>query len=247
MPYEIKLEIFEGPFDLLLSLIAKQKVDIYDIPIAKIADEYLECIKTMEELDLEVATEFLLVAATLLDLKAAAMLPSEEPLAIDEELVNPEEARENLIARLIEYRKFKSVAIALSTRYISESKYHARDAEVDEEFLASVAELVVDATAETLFHLASELFRRSPSILDASHIAPEPLRVDYFVGRIKERLGHFGKINFRELTRECANKAEIIASFLAILELYKRGEVEIGQAVTFGEIEIEPVAEVVAV
>ncbi|MCL5292636.1 MAG: segregation/condensation protein A [Actinobacteria bacterium] len=242
MSYEVKLEVFEGPFDLLIGLIAKQKVDIYDVPIAKITDEYLAYVKAMHELDLEVATEFLLVATALLDIKTSTLLPMESAPAPDEE-ISADEIRENLIARLLEYKKFKSVAVVLGTRYLAEGKFYMREVEIDEEFATALPELILDADAQLLCYLYDELTSRPPAILDAEHITPEPLRVDAFVVTIRGRLDIKGRQSFRELTRDCRTKAEVIASFLAILELYKRGMVELGQAETFGEIEIELVVE----
>ena len=109
LPYQLKLEMFEGPFDLLLNLISRQKIDIYEIPIAQITREYLDYVDSFQEFDLEIGTEFLLMAATLLDIKAANLLPKKEEPA-DEDDVSPQEGREVLIARLIKYKKFKNVS-----------------------------------------------------------------------------------------------------------------------------------------
>ncbi|MHB0977174.1 MAG: segregation and condensation protein A [Candidatus Aquicultorales bacterium] len=245
MAYNITLDVYQGPFDLLLDLISKQKVDIYDVPIARITDEYLAHVSAMQELDLELATEFLLLAAVLLDLKTSALLPKEEPPSIDEEL-GPEEARENLIARLLEYKKFKSVAVVLGTRYTAESKFYMRDVEPEEEFIQE-APLVLDVDIAVLASLFAELNKPRGSILDADHIAIPPLRVADFAVRIRERLSLLGGQTFRQLTKDCASRSEIIASFLAILELYKQGFVDLGQAELFGDIEVAPMVEEVLV
>ena len=125
MTYRVRTEAFEGPFDLLLQLVAKQKVDIADLSITDIADQYLEYVDRMQDLDLDVASDFLLVAATLLEIKAAALLPRDEPLEMAEfDDMSPEEARELLIARLLAYKQFKNAAAELAARYESESLMH---------------------------------------------------------------------------------------------------------------------------
>lgn len=246
MSYQVKIEVFEGPFDLLLSLIAKQKVDIYDIPIAKITDEYLAYIKAIRELDLEVATEFLLVASALLSMKAEALLPKERQR--EQEDISPEEARENLIARLIEYRKFKSVSMTLTELYDAQAKHFAREFDNEWVYRSKSPFAIENAVPDALRHLFLELTKRPPSVLDAEHIAPEPLRVDLFMDIVRNKLASLGKRTFRELTLDCSGKSEVIACFLAVLELYKRGEIEVGQAEVFGEIEVKPVVgEAVAV
>ncbi len=246
MTYQVKLEVFEGPFDLLLSLIAKQKVDIYDVPVAKITDEYLAYIKALQEIDLEVATEFLLVASALLSMKAEALLPKERQS--EEAEVSPEEARENLIARLIEYGKFKSAAAALAAVYESQSRYFAREVDDELDFASGSPCEIENAVPDALRHFYMELTKGSQSVLDAEHIAAEPLRLDLFMDMIRSKIAISGRRTFRELAMECSSKSEVIACFLAILELYKRGEIEVGQAQVFGEIEVAPVVgEAVAV
>ncbi len=131
MPYLVKLEVFEGPFDLLLHLIGRKEIDIYEVSIADITDEYLAYIETMRELDLEVATEFLLIAATLLKLKSDSLLPAPEKEA--EELA-PQELREELLWRLVEYQKFRDAAAELANRLDREERYYYRQVDLEEPF-----------------------------------------------------------------------------------------------------------------
>jgi len=238
MAYQVKLEAFEGPFDLLINLISRQKIDIYEIPLAKITNEYLDYIDSMQEIDLEVSTEFLLVAATLLDIKAANLLPKKEDPR-DEEELSPHEAREVLIARLIEYKKFKNVSGELASRYAAESKYYVRDVGLEEKFNNLIPDFLAGISLEKLRRLFLAINEKKEiNLMQADHITPKPLSVDEYVKKVKEKLAGVKMRSFRELTYDCDDKVELITMFLAVLELYKRGVVELGQAETFGEIMI---------
>ncbi|MBI4733871.1 MAG: segregation/condensation protein A [Rubrobacteridae bacterium] len=239
MSYELKLDVYEGPIDLLANLVSRQKLDIYEIPIANIIDGYLEHITQLDESDLEISSEFVVIAATLLDIKAASLLPGEIEDIEDEEPVNPQEARELLIARLIEYKKSKNVTLELAARYEAENKYYIRDAGIEDEFI----DLVPDFLAGISLTKLTKMFiavndKKEISLILADHITPKPLSVDEYVIKVKEQLKGAKVKSFREVTLECGSKVEIITAFLAVLELYKRGLVELGQAETFGEITI---------
>jgi segregation and condensation protein A len=239
MSYELKLEAYEGPIDLLANLISRQKVDIYDISIAGIIDEYIEHLTHLKEDDLEKSSEFVLIAATLLDIKAASLLPCEIDEEEVEDSISPQEARELLIARLIEYKKFKNVTSELAARYEAESKYYIRDVGVEDEFI----ELVPDFLAGIPLIRLTKIFiaindKKEINLVLADHITPKPLSVDEYVTKVKEQLKGAKVKSFREVTLQCGSKVEIITAFLAVLELYKRGLVELGQAETFGEITI---------
>lgn len=238
MTYQVKLEVFEGPFDLLLNLITRQKIDIYEIPIAKITKEYLGYIESMKELDLEISTGFLLMAATLLDIKASGLLPKKEEVNGEEEY-SPQEAREILVARLIEYKKFKNVSAELAARYEAESKYYTRDVGLEEQFNGLVPDFLSGISIERMCKLFLSVNEgKKIDIMHADHITPKPLSVDEYVRKIETKLkGHDVKI-FSDLTHECESKVELITMFLAVLELYKRGVIELGQVEAFGEIEI---------
>lgn len=239
MSYQLKLDVFEGPLDLLANLVSRQKLDIYEIRISKIADEYLDYIERMKDHDLEMSTEFVVIAATLLEIKAAALLPSDDAVFDDEEVESPQESREILLARLVEYKKFKNVAAELAARYEAESKYYMRDTGLEEPFVGLVPDFLAGVPLTRLMRLFIEINEKKEiSLIQADHITPKPLSVDEYVRRVEEQLKGTKVRSFRDVTLECGSKVEIITAFLAVLELYKRGLVELGQAETFGEITI---------
>ncbi len=236
MPYLVKLEIFEGPFDLLLHLIGRREIDIYEISIAEITDDYLRYVETMRELDLDVATEFLLIAATLLKLKSDALLPIPER---EEEEPTPAEVREELLWRLVEYQKFRNAAQELASRLEREERYCYREVDVEEPLRCLVPEVLDRLTLERLVETARQIIEPEGEV-DVSYIAPIRVNVSDFMDRVRTELARKGRVTFRELTKDCALRIEIIATFLALLELYKREEVDIRQAVRFGDIEVYP-------
>lgn len=240
MTYQIKIDVFEGPFDLLLTLVSRQQVDIYDVPIAVIADEYLAYINKMRELDLEVASEFLLVAATLLDMKAKSLLPRDEDEFEQEELPL-RETKDMLIARLLEYKKFKNVALELAGRFEAESKYYPREAELEEAFIKLLPDYLKGVTVADLAQLASNLISRTKKEIFNSTgiIAIKPINLEEKIDEVIDKLKKSRRQTFKKLTLNCKTKTEVIAFFLALLELYKRGLITLYQAVTFGDIEVE--------
>ncbi|MCE5203838.1 MAG: segregation/condensation protein A [Actinomycetia bacterium] len=244
MAYTVKTQGFEGPFDLLLSLVARQKVDVQELSIAEIADQYLEYIEKLQELDLEVASDFLLVAATLLELKAASLLPREPAYAIDAEYedLSPEEARELLVARLLEYKKFKNAAAELAQRFESESRMHPRSAGLEEPFLALMPDYLADITLHELAVICADLLhRREVFLLQAEHVAAAPISLEAHVDMVGRAVEHSKQTMFSELVPAGAAVEEVVVTFLAILELYKRGVVTIEQDTLFGDIRIASV------
>ena len=141
--YRVRIDAYQGPFDLLLSLVSRQKIDIGAISIADITDQYLAEVERMKDLDLDIASDFLVVAATLLQIKASSLLPKEvvEPIELDDELANltPEQTRDILVERLVVYKQFKNVAAALGARMENEAKMHPRLVGTDERFLGKAA------------------------------------------------------------------------------------------------------------
>lgn len=240
MTYQVKLEVFEGPFDLLLSVIQKQRLDVCDIPIAKIAEEYLCHIDAISDLDLEAASEFLLVAATLLDMKAAALLPGEEEDPDDEEeLASSSEARAMLVERLLTYKKFKNAAAEFGVRLSAQSKFYPRVAELEERFTSLLPDFLTDVTPRELGAALMYLITREPvAIIEAEHISPAPISLEGPIKHILRRLRQTRSASFAELAAMSRTRLEVIITFLSVLELYKRGEVEIAQTEAFGHIEI---------
>ncbi len=239
MPYQVKLRVFEGPFDLLLHLIGRKEIDIYEISIAEITDEYLAYIESMRELDLEVATEFLLIAATLLKLKSDSLLPAPEKEVED---LAPQELREELLWRLVEYQKFRNAAEELAGRLEREERYYYRQVDLEEPFRDLVPDVLRGLTLEMLAAAARE-FAQGEDEVDVGYIAPIRVKVEDFMQRVRRALERGGRTTFRELTRDCALRIEVIAFFVALLELFKREEIDLRQATRFGDIEIYALGE----
>ncbi len=240
MSYRVRTEAFEGPFDLLLQLVAKQKVDIADLSITDIADQYLEYVDRMEDLDLDVASDFLLVAATLLEIKAASLLPREEPLEMAEfDDMTPEEARELLIARLLAYKQFKNAAAELAARYEGEALTHPRAAGLEEVFLRLMPDYLEGVTLHGLAVVCADLVhKREVFLLEADHVASAPISLELHIEGVARTMRARKRATFRELISAGATIEELVVTFLAILELYKRGAVCLEQSELFGDIEI---------
>ncbi|MEW6189653.1 MAG: segregation/condensation protein A [Actinomycetota bacterium] len=240
MSYQVKLEIFEGPFDLLLNLISRKEIDICDIPIAKITREYLAYLQHLRDVDLEVASEFLLVAATLLEIKASNLLPEEE----DWEEISPTQARDILIARLLEYKKFKNVSLELAARAQAESRFYGRE-HLEERFTRILPDYLRGVTVADLTQAMQDILARKTTVFAEK---PPPVvsiilnleeKMDFVLGELDRR----GSQTFASLISELEDKIEIVTVFIALLELYKRGLISLSQAVTFGDIEISLTSE----
>jgi segregation and condensation protein A len=237
MPYQVKLPVFEGPFDLLLSLISRQKVSIYDIQVAQITEEYLGYLEKMRRLDLEIASEFLLVAATLLEIKSMGLLPHPSPVE-DDDVMTAYEQRRLLIERLIEYRKFKNAAAMLAGRIQTEQHYFPGRPGLEERFEDLLPDFLADVDICEFKRLMDKLLEREcVRLIDANHIVNIKTTVESKINEVLERLDSAGSLLFRDLTAG-VRREEVVATFLAFLELYKRDEADLRQAVTFGDIEI---------
>jgi segregation and condensation protein A len=236
MTYQVKLQTFEGPFDLLLHLISKRELDIYEVSLAAITQEYLAHLKAMEELDLEVATEFLVVAATLIEIKAARLLPGPP---VDEEEAMAISERDLLIARLLEYRAFKSASAIFSEGLADNAGFVPRTAGPGADFAHLCPDLLTRTSPEHLAALAREaLSVKLPPRVDVSHIAPIRVSVADAVEEIARLLEQSKRKSFRDLTTTCRSRIEVVVRFLAVLELVKRGEVKGEQSEVFGPIRI---------
>jgi segregation and condensation protein A len=238
--YKVKTDIFEGPFDLLLHLVGGRKLDVRDIAIAEIADEFCAHIERMQDLDLDVASDFLLVAATLLEIKAAALLPGEEEIELDEyEDLSPEEARALLVERLLIYKQFKSVSGELAMRLESEGRMHARAAGIEEPFLALMPDFLEGVTLRGLAVLCADLVnKREIFLLQAEHVAAMPLPIELHIESVRRSLKGSHEVRFSELVAAGASIEIVVVTLLAILELYKRGAVALRQDALFGDIVI---------
>ena len=236
MPYEVTTETFEGPFDLLLHLILKQEVDLWEISLSTIVDAYLDELERMETLDLDVATEFLLIAATLVDLKARRLLPGLDEVELDEELLRFEE-RDLLLARLLECKTFKDAARALESRMREADRSLARTAGPEEPFRSLAPDpLASVAPSSLLAAVMRALAPRPAPRVDTDHVAPIRASVRDAIGEVLEALPDSAPITFRELVASATERLEVIVRFLALLELYKQGVLDIDQATTFSDL-----------
>lgn len=238
--FTVNTEVFQGPFDLLLHLVSRKKVDIHALSLAEITDEYLDHIEAMCELDLDLASEFLLLASTLLEIKAASLLPAEEAYLGDElDDLSPEKMKEALFVRLTEYKKYKNVAAELSLRLENEGLTHPRQAGIEPEFLGLMPDFLDGITLHTLAVICAELaFKREMFLLEAEHVAPTPLSLEERTKNITARLMTQKRVRFSELIQEGAPAKEVVVTFLALLELYKRGILSLVQSDFHADIEI---------
>lgn len=241
MSYRIRIESFEGPFDLLLYLVSRQKVDIGAISITEITDQYLSEISRMHSLDLDVASDFLLVAATLLEIKAASLIPQEKSAVADEfEEISPNEARDILVERLMEYKKFKNASSALYARFMAEARMHARPFGPDRSFFSLIPDYLEGVTLDALALLCAQAAaRRDVFLLEAEHIAAKPIPVETHVRAIHQRIVNKKHLMFSDLVNERTPKPIFVVTFLAVLELYKRAMIKLTQSSAFGDISIE--------
>ncbi|KAA0236404.1 MAG: Segregation and condensation protein A [Acidimicrobiales bacterium] len=236
MPYEVRTTVFEGPFDLLLHLILREQVDIYEIALNEIVDAYLAEMERMEELDLDVATEFLLIAATLVELKTRRLLPGDDAADLDEELAIWEE-RDLLLSRLLECKTFKDVAEVLRRLHDRSSRAYPRVMGVDERFVDLAPDLLEGVTPLDLreAYLRAMTPKHMPTI-DLDHVAPIRASVADAFEELLRELPVAGRATFRELTASLSDRIAVIVRFLAILELFKQGLVDLEQFRSFGEI-----------
>ncbi len=236
--YTVKTEVFEGPFDLLLSLVSRQKLDVGAISVSDIADQYLEHLERMRELDLDVASDFLVLAATLLEMKAARLLPTEEVYVGDElDDLSPEEARTLLIARLLAYKQFKNVASELSARLGAESHMHPRQAALEEPFLKLMPDYLKGLTLRGLAVICADLLhRREAFFLEAEHVASAPISLEVHAANVTSALKRKKRTTFRELVGTAPTPELVVVTLLAVLDLYRRNEAGLEQKELFGDI-----------
>ena len=243
---DVKLNVFEGPLDLLLHLIEKNKVNIYDIPIVTITEQYLEYVNNMEEEDLDVMSEFLVMAATLIKIKSKMLLPKDEEVEDDEE-----DPREELVRRLLEYKMYKYAAGELKDLELEGNKSFFKKAtipsevknvkqEVDPYELISKA----DIDLQKLNEIFKSVMRKQVDKVDPirskfKEIEREEISLEEKMAEVREQVRGLEGINFRTLLEMQASKMNVIVTFLAILELMKIGAITIKQEEIFGEIVID--------
>jgi segregation and condensation protein A len=238
VPYEVHLEVYDGPFDLLLQLITAQQVDLYEVRLADIVDAFLAELRRIESLDLEIATEFLLIAATLVELKCRRLLPGGGEIDLDEEL-SLFEARDYLLARLLECKTFSGAAQALHTLEQASALSHGRRSGPEEEYLGLEPDLLRDVRPEDLARaFAKLLVPKEVPVISVAHVHEDEVSVAETIERLVAELPRRPRTTLRELIGRNAPPAQFVATFLALLELYKRELVELSQLSTFGEVEV---------
>lgn len=240
-PFEVHLDVFSGPFELLLGLIAKHKLDVTEIALARITDEFVAHIRAAQEReddwDLSQASEFLLIAATLLDLKAARLLPNRRE--DDEEDLELIEARDLLFARLLQYRAFKEVAAAFSSRMETVGRIFPRDVALEEEFTKLLPELVMNITPEQLAMIAARAMTpKPPPSVGLTHLHAPQVSVREQAAVVVERLRASGTANFRDLVADADSTLVIVARFLALLELFRESLLSLEQEDALGELTV---------
>lgn len=241
MAIPVKLEAFEGPLDLLLHLIDKNKIDIYDIPIVEITEQYLEYIRRMETEDMNVMSEFLVMAATLLDIKCRMLLPRE----VNEE-GEEEDPRAELVQKLLEYKMYKFMSFELRDRQVDAARSMYREQKLPEEVAAyrqpvDYEELIGDMTLNRLHEIFRSMVRRQEDKIDPirsryGNIEKDEIDMDAKMLYVEAYAREHGQFSFRRLLEKQTSRMEIIVTFLIILELMKTGRISISQENLFDDI-----------
>jgi segregation and condensation protein A len=236
--FQVHLANFEGPFDLLLQLISKHKLDVTEVALSQVTDEFIAHIRTAGSTwDLGQATEFLVVAATLLDLKAARLLPSAE--IDDEEDLALLEARDLLFARLLQYRAYKRVAAHFARLEAEAATRHARAVALEARFAAAMPEVLLGIGPERFAELAAAAMTPKPAPMVATdHVHHPRVSVREHAAVLRDRLRRVGAATFRSLCSDCESTLEVVARFLALLELYRDGVVAFDQVQALGELHV---------
>ncbi len=233
--FAVSLPVFEGPFDLLLSLIARKKLDITEVALAQVTDEFIAFMKASP--DLSRTTEFLVVAATLLDMKASHLLPSidKDDNASEADL----EARDLLFSRLLQYRAFKEAAKYIDERMGEYGSYVARDVPLERHFAALLPELRWRTTPEDLARLAADALSSTSLTVQVAHLHDPVVPVREQVLVVCAMLAEAGRMTFHELIEDAPTRAVVVSRFLGLLELYRRGAVEFEQDGALGTLTIQ--------
>lgn len=241
MGISVKLQEFEGPLDLLLHLIDKNKVSIFDIPIVEITDQYMEYIREMETADMSVMSEFLVMAATLLDIKSKMLLPAE----VNEE-GEEEDPRQELVERLLEYKLYKYMSYELRDRQEDAQRCAYREAGMPKEVLAyrepvDTKELLADVSLSRLNSIFREVMKRQESRIDPvrstfGRMEKEEVNLEETISHVEEYISRHKKCSFRNLLKNQKSKMQVIITFLTILEMMKTGKIEVEQEEIFSDI-----------
>lgn len=234
--FAVELPVFAGPFQLLADLIMEQKVDVCDVPVATVTDRFLARAKETERWDLEEVTWFLAICAILLELKVGRLMPRHTDVDEDDLLGGSPDLA---YARSRELAAFRRVAVELARRLEDEAGYFTRDVGPGPEFSHLYPDPMTRVRAEDLRALAAQLLRPAPT-LDLTHVTPIRYTMAEAMSAVERRIEDFGRsASFRDLVADCEERIQIVVRFLALLELYRDGRVELLQGDTFGEIRVE--------
>ena len=240
MTYVVTTPSFSGPIETLLQLISSHDVDILDIPLAPVVDAFVRTLRDVTiVVDVEELSEFLLIAAILLELKSQSLLPGRDSTEPDEEFVGWEE-RDVLLARLLELRTYASAADSFVALFERAARSFSRLRGIDEGFVIQPPDLLAGvSTAQLAAAYLRGIEEKPVPLVRLNHVTVDAVTVAETVGALAERLPALGRLSFRDLTSGLQTRIEVIVHFLAILELCKLGHIQLGQGVTFGEVEIE--------
>ena len=244
MGIPVKLPVFEGPLDLLLHLIEKNKIDIYDIPIVETTDQYMDYIRQMEREDLNIVSEFMVMAATLIDIKCRMLLPKE----VNEE-GEEEDPREELVQQLLEYKMYKYMSYELRDRMADASRSVYKKATLPREVLeyeepVDIRELLGDLTLEKLNEIYQSILRRQEDKIDPirsrfGQIEKEEVSLSDKMEELESYAAEHRHFSFRNLLERQHSRMQVIVTFLAVLELMKTGKITVSQEYLFDDIQIE--------
>lgn len=238
--YKVKLEVFEGPLDLLLYLIKKEEVDVYDIPIERITNQYMEYLSLMKLLNLEVAGEFLVMAATLMYIKSRMLLPVDQQVA-DSEEEEGEDPRWELIRQLVEYKKFKDAAAQLGKREEEQANLftrHGTESTVEANKLQTLAEVSIF----DLINAFHTVLKKASAKEDFREIFEEKFTVSDKIEEILYTMRDCTELNFTRVFEDAGSRVEVVVTFLALLELIRLKRLQVRQSAAFGEIQVIKVA-----
>jgi segregation and condensation protein A len=235
--FRVRLDNFEGPFDLLLNLISRRQLDVTEVALSQVTDEFISYLAGMDEWDLGKATEFLVVAATLLDLKAARLLPAAE--VEDEEDLALLEARDLLFARLLQYRAYKLAAAYLGELDRTQARRHGRAVELEPRFAGLLPEVLIGVSPQQFAAIAASAMAPKPvPVVMTDHVHAPQVSVREHMAVLRERLRRNGAATFRALVADCTMTLEVVARFLGLLELYREGSVGFDQAAALSELRV---------
>ncbi|MDH3261785.1 MAG: segregation/condensation protein A [Acidimicrobiia bacterium] len=237
MTYEVKTAVFEGPLDLLLQLITRRQLEITNLSLADLVLEYLSFLDDMRELDLEVTSEFLLIASTLVQLKARHLLPDESAVDLDEELALMEE-RDRLLVRLLACVTFKDVAAVLTHRLQEANRYIPRSAGMDQAVSPRPPEVNIPVDALELVAIAARVLAAPNREPDLDHLDLELPSVEAAIHDLRSKIEDLAETSFDEIVSHTTRKVEVVAYFLALLELARWGLVEVAQRDWLSNIEV---------